>query len=215
MPESLFSIQFIPAYLVALPARALGVSTATAFIFITPLVAFTSALALFWLLALITNEDRAAAALVPFVLCLGMLVSGNGVVRPFFGQQAAMGYLPFLRRYSPAVAFPCFLLFFPLVWQALMHPSRKRRRAYLIAAAAAFTFCVYSYFFLWTAALAWLVLVGFLWFVARPDDWRNGLRSIALLAAIIFAVLVPYAFLLSRRAPTMDVAQALVRTHSA
>ena len=214
LPESLFSIQFIPAYLVALPARALGVSTATAFIFVTPLVAFASALALFWLLALFTNADRAAAALVPFVLCLGMLVSGNGVLRPLVGYQSAMGYLPFLRRSVPAVAFPCFLLFFALVWQALMHPSRKRGSVYLIAAAVTFAFCVYSYFFLWTAALAWLVLVSFLWFVARPDDWRIGFRRIALLTAVLCAVLAPYAFLLSRRAPTMDTAQALVTTHS-
>lgn len=214
LPESLFSIQFIPAYLVALPARALGLSTATVFILITPLVAATTALALFWLLALVTNEDRAAAALVPFILCLALLASGNGVVRPFLGHQATLVYLPFLRRYSPAVAFPWFLLFFSLVWQALMHPSTKWHPAYIIGAAAAFTFCVYSYFYLWTAALAWLILVGFLWFIARPDDWRNGLRRIALMIAILLPASVPYAILLSRRAPTMDAAQALVRTHA-
>ncbi len=214
LPESLFSIQFVPAYLVALPARALGLSTATAFILITPLVAFTTALALFWLLALLTNEDRAAAALVPFVLCLALLACGNGVVRPLFGHRATLVYLPFLRRYSPAVAFPCFLLFFSLVWQVLMHPSRKWRLAYLIGAVASFTFCVYSYFYLWTAALAWIVLVGFLWFIARPDDWPNGLRRVALLTAIFLAASAPYAILLSRRAPTMDAAQALVRTHA-
>src|SRR5688572_703755 len=214
LPESLFSIQFIPAYLVALPARALGLSTAKAFILITPLVAFTTALALFWILALITNEDRAAAALVPFVLCLALLASGNGVLRPIFGQQATLVYLPFLRRYSPAVAFPCFLLFFCLVWQVLMHPARKWRLAYLIGAAATFLFCVYSYFYLWTAALAWIILVGFLWFIARPDDWRNGLRRIGLILAIVLAASAPYAILLSRRAPTMDAAQALVRTHA-
>src|SRR6267154_6628742 len=31
-PESLFSIQFVPAYLIAFPARALGISASTAFI---------------------------------------------------------------------------------------------------------------------------------------------------------------------------------------
>ena len=213
LPESIFSIQFIPAYLVALPARALRLSTATAFILTTPIIAFTTALALFWLIALITNEDRAAATIVPFVLCLGMLVSGNGVVRAFLGLQATIGYLPFLRRYGPALAFPCFLLFFALVWQALMHPSCKRQRVYLIGAATTFTVCVYSYFFLWTAAIAWLALVGGLWFLAKPDDWRNGLRHLALLTAVICAALVPYAILLSRRAPTMDSAQVLVSTH--
>lgn len=213
LPESLFSIQFIPGYLVALPARALGLSAATAFILITPIIAFSTALALFWFLALITNEDHASAALVPFVLCLGMLVCGNGVVRAFLGLQATIGYLPFLRRYSPAVAFPCFLLFFALVWQLLTHPSRKRRPAYLIGAATTFTFCVYSYFFLWTAALAWLALVGCLWLLGRPDDWRNGVRRVAILTTLLCAASVPYAFLLSRRAQTMDAAQALVSTH--
>ena len=207
LPESLFSIQFIPAYLVALPAKALGLSTATAFILITPIVAFAGSLALFWLLVLLTNEDRMSAALVPLVLCSGLLVSGNGVVRPLLGFQSTLVYLPFLRRYNPAVAFPCFLLFFALVWQALMHPSRQRRKYYVLGAAGAFIVCLYGYFFLWTAALAWLALVGCLWFVARPDDWRNGLLRVALLTAILFAVSVPYMILLSRRAPTMDVAQ--------
>ena len=213
LPESLFSIQFIPAYLVALPAKALGLSTATAFILITPLVAFSASVALFWLLVLITNEDRLAAALVPVVLCLGLLVSGNGVVRPILGYQSTLVYLPFLRRYNPAVTFPCFLLFFAFVWQALMHPSRRLRKFYALGAAGAFIVCLYGYFFLWTAALAWLALVACLWLVARPDDWRDGIRRIALLTAFMLAGSVPYVILLSRRAPTLDVAQILVHTH--
>src|ERR1041384_7933529 len=58
-PESLFSIQFIPAYLIALPARSLGLSTATAFILLAPIVAFTTSLALFWLLALLMAGETA------------------------------------------------------------------------------------------------------------------------------------------------------------
>ena len=214
LPESLFSIQFIPAYFIALPARVLGLSAATAFILVTPIVAFTTALTLFWLLALITDDARAAAAFVPLVLCVGLLVAGNGVVRPFFGQQATLVYLPFLRRYSPAVAFPCFLIFFAFVWRILTTTSRQRRLLYVLGAAAAFTVCLYGYFYLWTAALAWLALVACLWFAARPEEWRAGLQSIALLTTFILAVSVPYLILLFRRAPTMDVAQALVRTHT-
>lgn len=210
LPESFFSIQFIPAYLVALPARALGISTATAFILISPVAAFAAALALFWLFVLITNDDRAAAALVPLVLCLGLLVDGNGVLRPFFNKRATLVYLPFLRRYLPAVVFPCFLVFFGLVWQTLTSPSRRRRLLYVLGASAAFSVCLYGYFYLWTAAFAWLALLACLWFVARPDGWRDSLRSFALLGAIIVATLVPYLILLSRRAPTMDVVQALV-----
>ena len=215
LAESLFSIQFIPPYFVALSARALGLSTATAFILLTPIAAFATALALFWLLVLITNDDRAAAAAVPLVLCLGLLVAGNGVVRPLFNQKATFVYLPFLRRYVPAVVFPCFLVFFGLVWQALSTSSRRRRLLYVLGAAAAFSVCLYGYFYLWTAALAWLALLTCLWLVARPDGWRESFRSIALLGTTIFAVLVPYLILLSRRAPTMDAVQALVRSHAA
>jgi hypothetical protein len=212
--ESLFSIQFVPAYLVALPARALNLSTATAFILVSPIVAFATALALFWLITLVTNNDRAAAALVPFVLCLGILMSGNGVVRAFLGQVTTYVYFPFLRRFSPAVVFPCFVLFFCFVWQSLMAPTSRRRTSFVFAAAAAFIFCLYGYFYLWTAALAWLGLVTILWAVARPPDWHNSLRRLALLAAILFVAFIPYLLLLARRAPTIDLVQALVRTRS-
>src|SRR5215510_12403479 len=47
--DSLFSIQFVPAYLIALPSRALGISASTAFILLSPTAAAASALALFWL----------------------------------------------------------------------------------------------------------------------------------------------------------------------
>lgn len=214
LPESLFSIQFIPAYLVALPARALGLSTATVFILLAPIIAFAAALALFWLFALITEDDRAAAAFVPFVLCLGVLLSGNGVVRAFLGQLTTFVYLPFLRRYVPAAAFPCFIVFFPLVWLALTKRIRRQRIIYAVAAGLVFTVCVYSYFFLWTAMVAWLALIALLWLVAQPEGWREALISCALVGAIALAALVPYALLLSHRAPTMDTVQALARTHA-
>jgi hypothetical protein len=212
-PESLFSIQFIPAYFLALPARALGLSTATAFILLTPLVAFLTSLVLFWVLALITNDDRAAAAFVPLVLCLGVLISGNGVVCAFLGRQTAFVYLPFLRRYVPAVAFPCFLLFFPFVWQAFTNNVHRQRLLYAVGAGIAFTICVYSYFYLWTAALFWLVLLALLWFFARPEGWRSIVSPLLVIAAFAIAGLIPYALLLFNRSPTMDTVQALERTH--
>lgn len=213
-PESLFSIQFFPAYLVAIPARTLGLSTATMFILLAPIMAFLASLALFWLFALITEDDRAAAAFVPFVLCLGVLLSGNGVVRALLGQQTIFVYLPFLRRYVPAAAFPCFIAFFPLVWLALTRATQRQRFIYALTAGLSFAICVYSYFFLWTAALAWLTLISLLWVIARPPRWREGLTSCALIGAIALVGLIPYALLVSRRSPTMDAVQALVRTHS-
>jgi hypothetical protein len=59
--ESLFSIQFIPPYAMALPARTLGISTSTAFILLLPLMAFASGLAVFWLLYQITNSETTSA----------------------------------------------------------------------------------------------------------------------------------------------------------
>src|SRR6185503_17276161 len=47
-PESLFSIQMIPAYAVAAPARALGVSSSSIFIVIPAVCALASAFAVFW-----------------------------------------------------------------------------------------------------------------------------------------------------------------------
>src|SRR5437763_2334302 len=118
--ESIFSIQFVPAYLVALPARLFGLSTATMFILLAPLAAFLSALALFWLVALVTGDDRVAASVVPCVLCLGALATAQGAARTLFHLQAPIYiYLPFLRRYEPAVPFPLLFLFCALVWRAL------------------------------------------------------------------------------------------------
>ena len=54
--ESYFSIQSLPAYAVALPARALGISTSTTLIVLARLMAFTSSVAVFWLLFQITKR---------------------------------------------------------------------------------------------------------------------------------------------------------------
>src|SRR5258708_31648605 len=53
-PESLFSIQFVPAYLIATPARLLGLSSSTAFIVLGILTPFLSCLSIFWLLSNLT-----------------------------------------------------------------------------------------------------------------------------------------------------------------
>jgi hypothetical protein len=214
LPESLFSIQFVPAYMVAWPARALGVSTATTFIVLAPLVAFLTSLALFWLFALLLRDERAAAAFVPFVLCLGILLSGNGLIRALFDQQTVYVYLPFLRRYIPAAVFPFFILFFPLTWCALTSATRRRRLLCAAAAGACFAVSVYGYFYTWTAAAAWLALIALLWLVAKPAGWREGLKSLALIGTLALAALVPYFVLLAHRAETMNVVQALVYTHA-
>jgi hypothetical protein len=49
-PESLFSIQFFPAYLIAVPARIFGLSVSQAMPIVSFVSAFLAALALFWLI---------------------------------------------------------------------------------------------------------------------------------------------------------------------
>jgi hypothetical protein len=61
LPESFFSVQFISPYLAANPARLLGLSASTVFIILMPVIAASSALALFWVLATITRDHRLSA----------------------------------------------------------------------------------------------------------------------------------------------------------
>ncbi|HEY0083450.1 MAG TPA: hypothetical protein VGB61_11705 [Pyrinomonadaceae bacterium] len=210
LAESLFSIQFVPAYMIAIPARALGLSTSTMFILLMPFVAGASALAIFWLLSMVTRDERIAAAGVPFVLCLGVLVCGQGLLVNLLGQQAAYVFLPFLRRYVPGVPFVFFFFFCGFVWRALA-PSAARRARLLsaVAAGALFALMVYSYFYHWTTAAALLGSLALLWFALRPAGWQRAVAPFALMSLCAAASLVPYFILLSRRAPTMDTVQAL------
>lgn len=207
-PESLFSIQFVPAYAVALPARALGISATTAFMVLTPLVAFVSALAIFWLLVAVTRNERLAAAGVLVVLCLGALAAAEGAIANLAATNTHFDYFPFLRRYQPAASFPLFPIFCFLCWRFLAQIEKRLITA--ILAGLVFALLVFSYFYLWTAAAAWLGVVGVLWFVARVEDRATVLRLLAVVGTAAMCALLPYLILISNRADTMANVQALV-----
>src|SRR5258705_13003927 len=82
-PESLFSIQFVPAYLIAMPARLIGVSSSTAFIALGALGPFFACLAICWLIASLTQDHKLAAAGSLIVLCFGALAAVQGVIHVF------------------------------------------------------------------------------------------------------------------------------------
>src|SRR5438128_10629725 len=151
-PESLFSIQFIPAYAIALPARALGLSAATAFILLLALTAVLATLTIFWLLATLTGDDRLAAAGALLALCFGTLAAGQGEIFGLLHTSFTADSFLFLRRYQPAAAFPLFFMLCVLVWRMLT--TKRVRSAFLWATLAGFLFAilVFSYFYLWTAA---------------------------------------------------------------
>jgi hypothetical protein len=208
-PESLFSIQCAPAYALALPARALGLSASTVFILLACLAAFASSLVIFWLVAVVTGDERLAATAVLVVLCLGTLAAGQGAVREFNGYQAAYHYLPFLRRYIPALPFPFYFVFCLLIWRMLACEDKRAGIRSAILAGLTFALLVYSYFYLWTAALAWFGCLTLLWLLIRPAGYASALRLFGVIAALVTAALLPYSVLVSNRAETMEAVQAL------
>jgi hypothetical protein len=214
LPESLFSIQFVPAYALALPARLFNLSTNTIFILLAPLVAFAAVLALFWLVGRVTKDERLAATAALFIVSMGGLARGQYLVRKLGGVATPYIFLPFLRRYEPAFAFPIFFLFCGLVWLMLNSPSKSRVRGAAIGAALAFAVLVFSYYFLWTAAAAWLLSLTLVWLIMRPEDFRRDLRRLAELGALMLPALLAYAYLLAHRAGSIDEQQALTRSHT-
>lgn len=212
-PESLFSIQFVPAYFIALTARVLGLSAATAFIALTPLAAGAASLALFWLLALATRDNGVAAAGTIVVLCLGTLAGGHGLLAGVTGGEPLYNYLMFLRRYQPAASFPLFLLYFAVIRQTIRLKHRLATYAAATGAGIVFGLLVFSYVYLWTAVAAWLASLIILWIVARPDGWQDHLKAFSVTAGVSLLTLIPLAGLYAHRATSIDAVQALESSH--
>lgn len=215
LPESLFSIQFIPAYAIALPARLLGVTTSTTFIALIAIAAITSTLAIFWLLTTLTGDSRLAASGALFVLCFGMMVASQGEVRVLLGLPIFEDdYFPFLRRYQPSATFPLLFIMVACLWHALRNKNRRTMVAWSVATGLIFGLLVFSYFYLWTTAAAWLVCLGFVWLAARPDQWRSIAVIFAMIGALALAALVPYFILLSHRAAETDASVLMIYSHA-
>ena len=213
IPESTFSIQFLPAYVISLLAKTFGASASTALIVLLGTAGFFASLSIFWLLNNVLGDSRSAAVGTIFVLCLGGLAGGHGLVGLLVKADLSMPGLPFLRRYQPAAAFPLFFVFNALVWRAL---TRKNRQQFLVSAVLAgltLALLVFSYLYLWTAAGAWLACVGLLWLGFRPSDRGRTVAVLGVIGTITALALVPYAYLVSQRPPSLDEQQTLVSTH--
>jgi hypothetical protein len=90
--------------------------------------------------------------------------------------------------------------------------NRLLTTGYCLLAIACFAFCVFTYFYIWTTAAAFLGCVILVWLIERPEGWQRDLRSLGAVAAGCVAVLLPYAYMLSQRGETMDHVQLLVHT---
>ncbi len=213
-PESLFSIQFIAPYAVAIPSRILGISAPTAMTLAGAFAGFFTALAVFWLIGKITGDSIFAMMGSLVVLCGGALAAGEGAIGEVLETGFSYPYFPFLRRYIPAVPFPVFFAMCALVWLLVTSKERKPRILYAVLASVCFAFTSFSYFYIWTTAAAWLVCITFLWLIARPDGWFEDFKVLIALGLACLLSLIPYAVLLSNRAETMDNVQLLVFTHA-
>ncbi|MEO7674273.1 MAG: hypothetical protein ABIU09_09385 [Pyrinomonadaceae bacterium] len=208
-PETLYSIQFIPAYAIALPARLLGLSTSTAFIFLIAFTAVFSALVLFWLIREATRDDLLSAVGAIAVLCWGTALAFQGELRYLIEGRVLADFFPYLRRYQPGFAFPIFYVFCILVWRATRVDSSRRVIAYAAAGGCAFAILIYSYFYLWTAAAAWLVCFTLISVISDKAEWKKSATLWIITGTIGAAALIPYFYLLSLRSRNLDSIQLL------
>lgn len=214
LAESLFSIQFIPAYAIVLPARLLRLSASTTFILLIVVCAILSSLAIFWLLNTVTNDARVAATGALVTLCLGTFAAGQGEARVMFLGQNVYDFFPYLRRYQPAVAFPLFFLFCTLLWRSLPRGNRRSEIRSATWTGLVFVLLVFSYFYLWTAALALMAALVLFWCVARPRDLRLLALPFAIITGIAAVAVVCFFILLFQRSASMDSTQLLSYSHA-
>jgi len=223
-PESLFSIQFAGPYTIAIPARILGMPATWAMTISGAVAAFLTALAIFWIVGMITGDSMFAMAASLIVLAGGALFAGEGAIGEIIGTGYSYPYFPGFRRYIPAMAFPAFFFLVGLVWKILNREAHENNETdtksktqspklvFLSLAALAFGYTVFSYFYVWTTAAAWLGCVGLLWLLVRPEGFWKDIKVLAGLGAACVLFIVPYAYLLSKRSHTMDEVQMLVLT---
>ena len=211
-PETLYSIQFVPAYAVALPARVLGVSVSTAFIFLIVFIAAFSTLVLIILLYEFSEDSLFATVGSVVVLSFGTAVAFQGELRYLIDGRILVDFLPFLRRYQPGLAFPLFFVFCFLVWRAVASQRTNKLAAYSAASGLVFSVLVFSYFYIWTAAAAWLACFVLVSIVSNKEDRTKVLKICAIVGAFAIAALIPYFYLLSLRAQHLDSVQLLTLT---
>jgi hypothetical protein len=213
LPESTFSIQFVPAYVLSFLARTFRTSASSIFIALIAAAGLFASWSVLLLLSSVTGDRRLAAAGVLFALCLGELAGDQGMLGVLLLNHQFSVLLPFLRRYQPAAAFPLFFLFCALVWRAHLLEDKWRAYFYSTLAGLILAVLVFSYLYLWTAAAAWLVCFSLLWILFRPrDEIRRSLGIVAITGSFLIFALVPYLYLVARRSHSMDDAQILVLT---
>ena len=223
-PESLFSIQFAAPYTIAIPARVFGVGAPSAMTIAGGVAGFLAALATFWLLGRLTGDSWFAMVGGLAVFALGALAAGEGALPEIVWDGFSYPYFPGFRRYIPALTMPAFFAMVGFLWMFLTNGrgagsiddrgsnAKDRRLLYGALASFCFAYCVYSYFYVWTTAAAFLGCLILAWVMERPASFKSDLKALALLVLAWSVVLLPYAYLLTQRAESMDHVQLLAYT---
>lgn len=208
-PETFYSIQFIPAYAIAIPARMLGINVSTAFIFLAVFIAGFSAIAIRKLLLETTGDEMLSSIGPVAILCLGTAVAFQGELRNLLTGGLLADFLPFLRRYQPGFAFPLFFVFCLLFYRAVNKPGHRERFVQAAVAGVLFAVLVFSYFYLWTAAAAWMTCFAIVFLICKKDEWRSLVVPIAITGGIGLIAIVPYFLMLAERSADLDSVQLL------
>lgn len=210
LAESLFSIQFVPPYLIAVATRLLGLTTSTAFICLLAIQGLLASVAIAWLLTSLTGNKSFAALAVLFVICFGALAGGQGMIWLILKPDVRFLGFPFLRRFEPGVPFPLCFVFFTLVWKSFNATSRRAALLFAVFAGLTFATLVFSYFYLWTTCLAWFVAITALWLWMRRDS--QVLRKVLVVSVPSLIALTLFGYFISKLPAAVNQAQVLTFT---
>ncbi len=210
--ESLFSIQFLAPYSIAILARLAGISAASAMWLSGAAFAFLIGLVLFVFFHLIARDSIFAMMGALLTICTGALAAGEGAIGELLGFGFPYPYFPGFRRYVPIVALFAFFATLTMVWMMFISESIKKRVLFCILASIGFSVCLFSYFYIWTTALAWFISLAVIFPLFRPLMWKQNFQAVSALLFACSLPIIPYAIMLSHRSQTLDQVQLLVFT---
>jgi hypothetical protein len=122
-------------------------------------------------------------------------------------------YLPFLRRYLPAVSFPILFVYCGMIWRMLTTTNRRVAIACALTAGGLFALLVFSYVYHWTFAVVWTLCFAGIWLLTSQQRKHVALLF-SVVAGCMIAALVPYLLLVSRLGATTGEVHFLAASHA-
>jgi hypothetical protein len=207
LPESFLSIQWATPTLAGALARWLGWDTPTLMIWLAPTAGFLTALLLVLLAGRIQRDPWLGFLTGLIVVVGGAAAAGEGALAVLLGtadRASAYPFYPGFRRYIPAGGWPVLVGTIGATFGMWLSRERRAQLLWGALAGVGFAFLVYSYFYLWTTAVAWMTCWALVWWVARPQQRRFALQALASMSVVAAAALFPYRWLLARRHHDID-----------